>query len=568
MFRQFPQVRKVLIDKSTLTVVNLWIAVREVIPINTYTFYDIFDAPSLEKLTKSLSASFHVGISIRGPQGQRLTADSDYCRFCPDMIRNSPIGRIRCEQSMLALCALQEVSPCICRCQPTGLINAGINVIVDGVHMVSIMAGQVRLEGEELEEEEYRSIARSLQIDEEEYLRGIRSTPVMTRRQFESILDSLSLLAEQLSQLGHKNLYLKSLISSLENQEVVHQKEIDILETLAERDSMTGLYNRRKFEEITEEYARQPHRRICMISADANFLKLTNDIFGHESGDLLLKTIAKVMQDLAKGNWLVARCGGDEFRVILPDTSLETALDYCRRVARNCRKDRSLALPLSVSMGAAEWNSESETLPECFVRADAKMYQNKTAQKHELRVPDYIMERLYDRQILNKNVVDSISKLTLDFALYLGFSPDKADYISMAAHYQDIGMAKLPESFVIRGQSHTSEETTQIHMHVTHSYTMARQFDQLYKIADIIHSSHENWNGESYPCGLKEEQIPIESRILHLTSDYVSLSLPTVTGGFLSKEETRRRLIKDSGVVYDPALVTKFLEFLDKEESS
>lgn len=194
------------------------------------------------------------------------------------------------------------------------------------------------------------------------------------------------------------------------------------------------------------------------------------------------------------------------------------------------------------------------------------MYQNKTVLKHEQRVHDYIMERLYDKQILDRRAVDAITDMAREFSLYLGFPKERAEKTSMAAHYQDIGMAKLPESFVIRGQSRTEEETSQIHMHVTHGYTMARLFDELYKIADIIHCSHENWNGASYPNGLKGEQIPIEARIIHLVSDYVSLTLPTVTGGYLSRNAARDRLAENAGIVYDPKLMTRFLEFLEKKQ--
>lgn len=532
--------------------------------MNTYTFQDIFDVDSLQKLMDALSTALHVGLKIRGPQGEIFTKDSDYCDFCTEFIRKSPIGGERCEQSALTLCAYKNPSPHICRCHSAGLTDAGINIMVDGVHMANLIVGQVRLTEDDFTEEKYRQIARSLQLDEEEYLRRIHGITPISPAQFENILNALTLLAEHLSQLGRKNLYLKSIINSLENKEILHQQEKDVLETLAEKDSMTGLYNRRKFEEVLSQYSEQKNQKICMISADANFLKLTNDIFGHEAGDMLLNTIATIMNNLAKSDWLVARCGGDEFRVILPDTTLETALDYCRRVARDCSKDKHLKLPLSVALGAAEWDSEAESLKDCFSRADAKMYQNKAVLKHQLHIPDYIMDRLYDRQVLSKNVVEYTDRITCKFALYLGFSKDRAQEIGKASHYQDIGMAKLPESLVIRGQSMTEEETMQFHAHVTHGYTMARQFEELYKIADTILASHEKWNGEGYPNGMKGYQIPMEARIIRITTNYAYWTVPTVTGIYYPKETVKKKLTDNSGILYDPDLVSKFLKFLDE----
>ena len=194
------------------------------------------------------------------------------------------------------------------------------------------------------------------------------------------------------------------------------------------------------------------------------------------------------------------------------------------------------------------------------------MYQNKTALKHELRIPNYIMDRLYDRQILIKEVVTDTAKITYEFARYLQFTKDRAKEISLAAQYQDIGMAKLPESFVIRGQSRTEEETTQMHMHVTHGYTMARQFDELYKIADIILCSHESWNGMGYPGNLKGEHIPVEARLIRLTSDYVYRTHPTIRGGYFTPEEAKEKMTEDSGKLYDPNLTLRFLEFLQKRQ--
>lgn len=535
--------------------------------MNTYTFYDIFDTDSLQKLMDSLSTALHVGVRIRGPQGEIFTNDSDYCHFCKEIIKKSPVGSIRCEQSVLALCSYKDPSPHISYCNSAGLTDAGINIMVDGVHMASLIVGQVRLAENEHTEKEYREIARSLQLDEEEYLKYIQDIPPMSREQFDNILNALTLLAEHLSQLGRQNLYLKSIINSLEDKELLHKKEKDVLETLAERDSMTGLYNRRKFEEALSQYSGRKNQNICMISADANFLKLTNDIFGHEAGDILLNSIAGIMKNLAKGEWLVARCGGDEFRVILPDTTLETALDYCRRIARDCAEDKSLTLPVSVALGAAEWDCAGESLKDCFARADAKMYQNKAALKHELHIPDYIMDRLYERQILSRNAVNYASQVTEEFCLHLGFSRDRSAQISKAAHYQDIGMAKLPESLIIRGQSKTDEETLQFHAHVTHGYTMARQFEELYMIADTILASHERWDGEGYPNGAKGYQIPLEARIIRITSSYAYRTVPGPTELYYPEADARQELTDNSGAVFDPELVSKFLKFLPSRKS-
>nr|WP_300836868.1 PocR ligand-binding domain-containing protein [uncultured Acetatifactor sp.] len=534
--------------------------------MDTYTFQDIFDIDFMQKLIDSLSAALQVGISIRGPHGERITKDSDYCSFCRDIVKKTPIGNARCEMSDRALSAHSDTKPYICHCQSAGLTDASVSILVEGRHLASILVGQVRLAEDVPDEEEYRTNARILQLDEDEFLEHVHGIPVITKAHFEDILDLLSLLANQFSQIGCGNLRLRTAVSSLEHQRLAHQQEKTVLETLAEKDSMTGLYNRRKFEEIMDMYAGQKGRRICMISADANFLKLTNDIFGHKAGDQLLINAAKIMDSLAKSDWLVARCGGDEFRVILPDTTLETALDYCRRVARDCGKDTTLSLPLSVALGAADWNSEHETLQDCFSRADAKMYQNKAVLKHELHVPDYIMDRLYDKQILSKKVVEYAAEMAFAFSRRLGLPQEHALEVSMAARYQDIGMAKLPESFYIRGQSRTEEESLRFKTHVTHGYTMARQFEELYKVADIILHSHESWDGKGYPNQLAGEQIPTESRIIHIVGDYTYWTVPTISGGNYSREIVIHKMRELAGSIYDPELTEQFFGFLEDYE--
>jgi len=502
--------------------------------MDTYIFDDIFDFDALRMLAQSLSAALRIAISIKAPQGEHLTENAAPCP--PYDLRS------------------------------LGLTDVCIQITIDGIPAADIQAGPVRLTENALDEKMCRETARFLHVNEDEYLRQMRDIPVMSSVQFETIINALSLLAQQLSQLGQKNMYLKSVIGSLENQEATHQQERALLEKLAETDSLTGLYNHRKFDDVFAQYSAKWESPICLVSADANYLKLMNDVFGHDCGDLMLKNIAGIMKSLSKTDWLVARCGGDEFRVIMPDTALITAQDYCSHVARLCGEDRSLAFPLSVALGAAEWERGNESLQDCFARADREMYRNKEEIKREQHIPDLMMERLYSRRILNRDMVERTSQLAYDFALYLGLSETQAHRNRIAAYYQDIGMAKLPEYFVVRGQSRSPEEKKQIQAHVTYGYNIAKQFEMLYEAAGAILSSHENWDGNSYPRGLKGYQIPIESRILRIADNFTYWTIPTKSGTNHTVEEAKKRLTRFSGIMYDPYLVSRFIKFLEERD--
>ena len=102
--------------------------------------------------------------------------------------------------------------------------------------------------------------------------------------------------------------------------------------------------------------------------------------------------------------------------------------------------------------------------------------------------------------------------------------------------------------------------------HVTHGYQIVRQFEELYGIANTILSSHENWDGNSYPKRLKGFQIPLEARILRITNNYAYWTTPTRAGTNHTKAESKERLVRFSGIIYDPELVSKFIRFIDEKE--
>lgn len=533
--------------------------------MDNFSFGEIFDLDELQKLIGALSKAFGIGVGIRDPKGERLIADSHSCSFCKDIIQQCALGKKQCEESDTFLSAYKDPSPMIWRCKSAGLIDAGINIMVGDVHIASILVGQVRLKENELNESEYREIARSLELDEELYLEGLNRIPIMSMEKFQSILEAFTIIARQFSELGYHNLQQKHKIKELEIVESTLQMGSSQLQQMAEKDALTDLYNRTKFEQMMSAYGKQKDRKICMVSGDANNLKLMNDIFGHEAGDNMLQAIADVLRKHADENWLIARCGGDEYRVLLPDTDLATAMDYCENVTRSCKASKHLNLALSIALGVAEWDSESETLQECFNRADHEMYENKQRMKQEENMLDYFLERCYDKRFLYREAVMKAASLAHDFAIHLGFNEEGAENVRLAALYQDVGMIEIPEDIALSGPSAPQGSKMIQREHVLHSHAMSLHFPKMRQAADIILCAHENWDGYGYPRGLRGQKIPLESRIIFIANNYAYWITPKPRGSNLTREQAILKLRNEAGMMYDPDMVEWFIKFLEEK---
>lgn len=149
----------------------------------------------------------------------------------------------------------------------------------------------------------------------------------------------------------------------------------------AVRDSLTGLYNRRFFDEALAqniETARRYGRDLSLVIFDLDRLKLINDTCGHQAGDEALKTFAQLLQKTARKADLVCRIGGDEFAVILPETGLSNVRKITTRFFQSLESagGRPNLGKLSASAGAAALPSEN-----LFADADAALLSAKRARR-------------------------------------------------------------------------------------------------------------------------------------------------------------------------------------------
>ena len=151
---------------------------------------------------------------------------------------------------------------------------------------------------------------------------------------------------------------------------------------LSFHDQLTELYNRRYFENEMERLNNSRKTPISIIVGDLDGLKDVNDNFGHRAGDKYIKDTADIIRNVTRNEDIVARIGGDEYAVLLPETDEEDVKRVIERISskiefRNKRKNNSI----SISIGYAVKNSDNEDLEKIFRRADAMMYRNKRKNK-------------------------------------------------------------------------------------------------------------------------------------------------------------------------------------------
>lgn len=345
------------------------------------------------------------------------------------------------------------------------------------------------------------------------------------------------------------------------------QKEAEI-RYLNYYDTLTGLYNRRYFEENRDKLDLPENLPLSVIFADINGLKMTNDIFGHAAGDKLIKKSAEILQQACRQNDLIARVGGDEFVILLPNTTGENAKKILDRIKSGFADAHVEAIKCSIALGLDTKRSPEQLLDEIMANAENAMYRDKTMNRTSTNrdMIDTIVNTLHTRYPREKQHSMNVGELCAKVATALELHENEISKIARAGYMHDIGKVVLDEGILTK-DSLFDEEREEMKQHTAVGYRILSLFDDTLDLAEYVYGHHERWDGSGYPRGLKGEQIPLGSRIISVVEVHDRV-LNRGEGSLVERKQASLDVIKSgAGSQFDPQVVELFLQVLDAIKS-
>ena len=371
----------------------------------------------------------------------------------------------------------------------------------------------------------------------------------------------------------------------------------DHLTDAATTDPLTGLLNRRGLHQAIETELARHHRTgrpFSVVLADLDFFKRVNDAQGHQGGDEALITVAAIMQEHGRSIDVVARFGGEEFAIVLPDADEHEALSAAERL-RHRIADRFAQepVPLTASFGVASFPGHGATADALLRNADGALYAAKALGRARcvLWSPDLddllatrdtasggpeasrlasilaLAEALDMRDPLTARHSETVARLCELMARQLGLPPSRVARIRVAGVLHDVGKISIPDAVLGKPGALDADEMAQMRRHPEAGARLVGGAG-LADIHDWVLSHHERPDGEGYPRGLSGDEIPLEARILAVADAYEAMTADRVYRPALGSAVACEELRRCTGTQFDATVVAALLEVLSHEEET
>jgi diguanylate cyclase (GGDEF)-like protein len=371
-------------------------------------------------------------------------------------------------------------------------------------------------------------------------------------------------------------------------------------EVRATHDRLTGVPNRETLlATLTAEVERagRHYKPLSVAFIDIDRFKPINDTYGHNSGDAVLRQVASLIADSIRASDTFGRYGGEEFMLILPETTPEDAVGLAEELralvmAEPLRIAGGHEIRATISIGIAGGRGSGLQLDMLVDRADAAMY----AAKSQGRNRTYLFRELDEGAPVRRAPIsperraqaaaigqwasdtatqalasvlapqpnhrgrpsDMIAALATGIGLEMSLPEEEIERIRIASLLHDLGKIAIPDEILDKPETLSDAEWQAIGEHPRIGQVILEQASSLREAIPVVLHHHERYNGGGYPHGLKGSEIPLGARIVAVADAYHAMVHDRPYSEALSHEQALDELRRNAGTQFDPAVVDVF----------
>jgi diguanylate cyclase (GGDEF)-like protein/putative nucleotidyltransferase with HDIG domain len=368
------------------------------------------------------------------------------------------------------------------------------------------------------------------------------------------------------------------------------------LTNAARTDALTGLPNRVALHEALEREivrAEPEGRPVSLLVLDLDRFKRLNERHGIKAGDQILQRVGSQLEKSTRLMDVVARSGGEEFAIVLPETDHHRAFLFAEELIDGVRQAFiPPQMELTASVGVASFPEHAKDQAALLAAGDRALHaakalgrdraviysaevtnvlgavsgrRNVESQAHLATVLS-LAEALDQRDAGTARHSQTVGRLCEMMASELDLDEDRVQRLRLAGILHDIGKIGVPDSILCKPGPLTDDEWAQMRKHpeLGARILSSRELDD---IRDWILAHHERPDGTGYPKRLSAEEIPLEAAIVAVADAYEAMTSDRVYRMSIGAEAARRELLECSGTQFDPRVVEALLRALTREQA-